>query len=217
MWNLGSAQHVDGIMFKGHNFRVGATVKIQANFTDDNTNWGYPDDEPDWEDTIIITADLLAKELIYNVTVPASHCWWIRLSVLDDAGGGNPDGYLKLGKPWAGTYFEPSVNFTNDYLAKINDLSRVETSAEGYHFGTKVSPKLRGFEYAFENLTNVDKLAFIEIFEEVGITQTFFVLQDADALPEGLFYVRNMNATWEFPHVFMDNNFSFNLSVMESK
>ena len=217
MWNLGSAQHVDGIMFKGHNFRVGATVKIQANFDNDNTNWGYPNDEPDWEDVITVTADLLTKELIYNATVPASHCWWIRLSVLDDAGYGNPDGYLKLGKPWAGAYFEPSTNFTNAYMPKINDLSTVEMSADGYHFGTKVTPKLKSFEYKFENLTNADRLSFITMFEEVGITKTFFLLQDADSTLENLFYVRNMNATWEFTHIFMDNNFEFAMSVMESR
>jgi len=206
-WNLGSAKPITGIIFKGHNFRVGATVTIQVSSTDADT-WNI------CNEAFVIDADTLAKELVYKFWSSPQNAWRIKLSVQD---AGYPATYLKLGKPWAGISFEPSMNFTNAYMNKINDLSTIQMSADGYHFGTKVLPRLKSFEYVFENLTNADRLAFIEMFEEVGVTDTFFVLQDEDALPEGLFYARNMNATWEFPHVFMDDNFSFTIPVMESK
>lgn len=206
-WDMGAAKSFTGIIFKGHNFRAGSVVKIQANAAD---AWG----SPSIDETITITADMVARELVYKFWEVAESYQWIRLYVEDV---GNPAGYLKLGKPWAGIHFEPSANFNNPYIPSTNDLSVVSLSSDGYHFGTEVTPRLQSFEYEFEGLTNVDRLAFLAMYDVVGITKTFFILQDADDAVNKLFYVRNTTATWSFPHRLLDNDFSFKMPVMESR
>jgi len=206
-WNLGSAKSVSGIIFKGHNFRVGSTVTLQVSSTDADT-WDV------LNEVIPITATMLAEELVYKFFDTPQTCWRIKLSVVDV---GNPDGYLKLGRPWAGTYFEPSKNFDDAYTRGLEDLSTVNWSADGYHFATKVSPKLAALQYVFSDLTSADRLALLAVFEEVGYTDAYFLLQDADDAVNTLFYGVNLDKVWDFPHVFMDAYFNFGFSFKESR
>lgn len=206
-WNLGASTPITGIMFKGHNFRVGATVTIQVSSADNDT-WNV------YNSAFAITAAALEKELVYVFWETPQNAWRIRLSVQD---AGNPLAYLKLGKPWAGVHFEPSVNFNNAYARALEDSSSLIRTVDGYHFATKVSPKLVSLNYRFENITNVDRLALLDVFDKVGWTDTYFILQDADDAINNLYYGLNLDNVWTFPHNLMDNDFNFSFSFKESR
>jgi hypothetical protein len=208
-WDLGATPpSFDGIMFKGHNFRVGSTVRIQADA--DDSSWG----SPTVNELITITTAMLEKELIFKFWSSPQTYQWIRLYVEDV---GNPAGYLQLGRPWAGEYFEPAVNFENAYIRGLEDFSFVEWSETGYHFASKVSAKSAILSYRFSHLSNSDRLSLLSLFQAVGWTNAYFILQDADDAVNTLFYGVNLDKIWNFEHVFMDQDFNFGFSFKESR
>lgn len=99
--DLGSAQAVDVVALCDHNLSAAAVIAIAGNST---ASWG----SPPLSETITRQA---TNVLRYLTTGSRTYRYW-RLTLTDTA---NPDGYLRLGELFLGTYTEFSGNFDRQW------------------------------------------------------------------------------------------------------
>jgi len=197
-WNLGSAKDIYAFLFWYHNFQSGATIKIQANSTD---AW----DAPAFEETLTWSSFKLVK---YFSSVK-TYQWW-RLLVADV---GNPDGYLRGGRPFLGGFFEPSRNFHKDWKKSIVDLSEIEYSSGGQAFANEKDIYYR-FDFSFPSILTPDDTSFDEIGKSIGRKKALFITIDPADPVNTTYYVHSL-ADWEVVHVFGKKVYKLDLSLRE--
>jgi len=180
-WDCGAAVEVSHFLVRYHNLRQGSSFRIQAHASDD---WGAPS----LNSQVEVTAAMVSESVLFLdlSSDPKTYQWW-RLFI-DDAS--NPDGFFKIGRPFAGSHFEPSMNFSFARPWKPNDPSTILESGGGQIFAIEKA-KYDAWEYSFEGLSTSDKGVFKDLWRDVGMTKTFFIIEDADDVPETIYYVRN--------------------------
>ena len=190
-WDLGMAQTIKYFVFWNHNFTSGATLTLQANSED---SWGAP--------PYSASVTWRAEKLIHY---PDQNYKWWRLVV---ANAGNPDGYLKGGYTYLGSYFEPTYNYQNKRKELI-DPSIVSLSSEG-QVAIADRTKYKALVYDFAAVTDSDKSTLEAIWGTLGLGEPWFLIESSSA-PENVLYVRNI-ASWVFEPV-KQNISTFSLSV----
>ena len=214
-WNIGVVNGAIGLesaIFKYHNFSANSTIGLYGHDTD------LGDDPAVW----IAHGDTLKVPLVYGVDWNSkilckywnslqTFQWWL-LSVDDPD---NAVGHLILGRPYGGPWFSPFYNFTNAYTVRLAD-----PSIRKYSLGGQLSSMrrliYRGMKYEFQWVVAADKEIFEEIFEDyVGMHTPYFLCRDSDKPITTTSYVENVT-DWEFPHIQMDQLFSFSFEVKES-
>lgn len=199
LMDLGSPMDIKAFILKEHNFTDAATVKIQGNAAD---AWGAPSVDV----TISITDDKLVK--IWETA--QTYRWW-RVSMAD---GANPDTYVKIGRIFLGNFFEPTVNFTRRFLMQLKDPS-VKTRSTGGQISVNSKPHYKAFGYEFQDVESPDNETFETIFDAVGQSKPYFIVQDAD-LPAKTYYVQNLS-DWDIVHVALDIFYKLNIEVEEMR
>jgi hypothetical protein len=197
-WNLGSAKDIYAFLFWYHNFQSGATIKIQANSIDD---WVTPA----FEETITWSSFKLVKYFSSAKT----YQWW-RLLVED---AGNPDGYLRGGRPFLGGFFEPSRNFHKDWKKSIVDLSDVEYSSGGQAFANEKDVYYR-FDFSFPSILTPDDISFDEIGKSVGRKKALFITIDPSDPVNSTYYVHPLS-DWEIKHIYAKKTYQLDLNFRE--
>jgi hypothetical protein len=110
----------------------------------------------------------------------------------------------------------PFYNITNAHSVRL-----VDPSIRKYSLGGQLSASrrmtYRGMKYEFEWVTAADLLVFQSIFEDyVGVYTSYFLCRDSDKPITATSYVENVT-DWEFPHIQMDQLYSFSFEVKESQ
>lgn len=181
--DLGSAQNIKAFVIKNHNFTGAATLKIQGNAAD---VWGAP--------TVDVTLPITTGTIIYTWSSNQSYRWW-RVSIED---GANPDTYVKIGRIFLGSFFEPASNFATHTPAFL-DPSGIKHSTGG-QYSANEKTHYKTISYGFKGITVADFASFETVYDEVGISKNYFICEDsADASAYTItYYVRN-TSRWEFP------------------
>ena len=178
-------QDIKALVIKNHNFTSAATLYLQGNATD---AWGAPTVDVDL--TGLITADTI----VYFWTSSQNLRWW-RIYIDD---GANTDTYVKIGRVFLGSYFEPASNFANNTIG-LMDPSGIKHSTGG-QYSANEKTHFKTISWGFRGLTEADKDSFITVYDAVGMSGNYFICEDsADAAPYTVtYYVRN-TSKWEFP------------------
>ena len=181
--DLGAAQNITAFVIKNHNFTAGATLKIQGNAAD---VWAGP--------TVDVTLPITTDTIVYFWSSNQNFQWW-RVSIAD---GANPDTYVKIGRIFLGSYFEPARTFATHTVGFI-DPSGIKNSTGG-QYSANEKTHYKTISYGFIGITEADFASFETVYDEVGLSKNYFICEDsADASPYTVtYYVRN-TSEWTFP------------------
>jgi hypothetical protein len=196
-FNLGSAQNIKALIIFNHNFQLGATVKIQANSSDD---WAAP--------PIDVTLTVTAEKITYYWAASQAYQWW-RISIAD---AGNPDGYVEIGRVFLGGYFEPTRNHDNNWSMPWIDPSVISAST-GDQASADVKPGHYEFSFNFPSIKYPDNETFDIIGKTLGKYKPFFITRDPSNLLT-TYYVRSM-VDWDVQHIYNNINFRLSLRLRE--
>lgn len=163
-FDLGSPKTVTSVILQYHNFTSSATITLQANSSD---TWSSPSFSQtlSWASEVI----LAYTNLTYR---------YVRL-VIDDPT--NPDGYIRIGNVFLGTYLElsRSPRWQGGFLEsfRLNGVERRGLAGTTYR---KVLSKSRSFRLSLEALTESDVVSLQDLFNTVddpvsGISRPFFL------------------------------------------
>lgn len=198
--DLGSAQTIKALVIKNHNFTNAATLKIQANNAD---AWGAP--------SLDVALTWTTDRIIKFWTAGETYRWW-RIT-MDD--GANPDAYLAIGRIFLGSYFEPYYNFTKRFRLHLIDPS-IKKYSSGGQISVEQRTHYRAWAYEFQWVKHPDQDTFEDVFDHVGQSKPYFIVQDADDDWETLYYVQNLT-DWEIDHIQGDELYSLNVAVEEMR
>ena len=104
-FDLGSATLITCIGIFKHNLTSGATVTLEANATD---SWG----SPSYSQALTLASDadsVMFEHIVFCLS--ETYQWW-RITFADAS---NPDGYIQIGRVYAGEFYE----FTRNYNANV--------------------------------------------------------------------------------------------------
>jgi hypothetical protein len=177
--DFGESKSIKAFIAKYHNITQTATIKIQANSVD---SWENPP----------LNQDVLRNDdyLVYIWESGQNYRYW-RLYINDPD---NADGFIKIGRIFLGDYFEPAINFDYKKPIRLRDESQLISSFSGQVAAVE-KPKFQEHAYSFI-LSSSDISSLKTIWETVGITVPYFIIEDADSAPDKIYYVRNINE-WE--------------------
>ena len=188
--DFGAPVTVDSVALGNVNFRSSATIKIQGHTADVWTS-------PDVDETIDVSDLDGEKRCVFHTFASASKQYW-RLSLLDDSGSGNPDGFLEIGEWFLGV----KTDFTDKYDASSRTSvirNNVQLETEYNQVYTYKKDYARAFNL---NFTNIQQ-SMIDILEALdlavyGNAEPFFFVIDSSTAPHEVYFVR-----W-------DSNFEYN-------
>jgi len=203
--DLGSALPVNAFVMWCSNLRVGDSLNIQANDTDD---WG----SLPLNISVTITAGMVAKELILvSLTVSPSRRWW-RVLMTATA---HPDGHIRIGRICLGTYVEPDRDYDKDFDVEDIDPSRVIISATNQKYVNEL-PSFKRIHLNFSKISAADAVLFKAIRDEVGIKKAFHVELDPANNPISESYYVSCISGWRIAHVYGGQIYSMPL-VLEQE
>ncbi len=182
-FDFGGAKAIKGIFVLGHNITSGATIKIQANSSD---TWTSPaiDQNMNYDEDVIY----------YLFSSEQSYQWW-RFHVED---GGNPDGYIEIGRVEICKLLELGDVINSDYPETIYRTDKTQYTLTGQVFGDEgISYKLWSLGMPF--LTDDDKEDLEIVYNEVGQIK-----------PLVLILYEDMIETYGIKYVIFNDNISFN-------
>ncbi len=185
--DLGAPKDIKSLIVKYHNFQLGATVHILADSapTFDSGPGGLPE--------LDVTLTVTTETIVYNWSSAKTYQYW-RLTIAD---AGNPDGYVRIGRMYLGTYISPTYNY-KDRQETYKDPSDKAISTGGQDSADEET-HYSELSYTFLVLT-ADKATFKAIFDEVGTSKAYFVCEDPTSAATTTYYVQNLE-DWQFSYI----------------
>jgi len=112
----------------------------------------------------------------------------------------NPDGFVEIGRAWAGSEFIPYYGFNPEHSSERKDPSLTSSSDDGQESSVRRS-HYREWDYAFDAITPADRITFATMFSVVGNTLPFFIVEApaADDIGTTAQYVKFME--WPEDHL----------------
>ncbi len=175
--DLGSAIEIKGFGIKGHNFQNDAVLKLQANTTNSFVS-------PSFSVTIPITTDLIMG---YFSSAQTYRYWRIYIEDID-----NPDGYVKIGRPFLGSYFSPVIEARRDYNEEYEDNSKKLFSEGGQISVNEEEGRWKGryvWDFCDDNLGD-DLDDFKTMWEYSKAWKDMFVTLDVNSISTRTFFAR---------------------------
>lgn len=180
-WDLAAVGHsISYVILWNHNLTAAATVRLQADVH--AAHWADVDVAltygTHWNDDI----------LIYFFSTPWTTLRYWRIIATDAA---NPDGYLRAGRAFLGSYFQPKWSFARRAPSFI-DPSVVQFSSGG----SLTALKRDAFEavgYDVSMVTEADEQTWKTIFLTIGRSSPYFLIEDPASPLTRTKYVRNFN------------------------
>lgn len=146
-------------------------------------------------------------QLIHFFSTPKTYRYW-RFYVEDP---GNVAGYLRCGRPYLGSYLQPTYNFFTKTLRLLDPSELVYSSNRQMSANTK--DVYRGWDLKFDTVIETDRAFFEDMFVAVGLNFPYFVILDSADNDDTLYYVHNTEP-WDFvPYV--HGNYEFSMSFEE--
>ena len=190
--DLGSPKDVKAVLVWYHNFYNGATVDVQGNAAD---AWGGP------------TLDENIN--LYNRNYPIVKFWtgtqtyqWWRIPIDGDWTNILTEGdfneaicyfdYARAGRVFIGDYFRPTSNFNRSYVLGEEDDSQTFPTLE-QQIVSNVVPRHKTIVYDFEDISESDYDEFVKMWEMVGTTTPFWIVQNAGRWYDQTYYVAFAN------------------------
>ena len=186
-FDLGSAEDVQGVFVVGHNITSGATVKVQANSSDD---FASPP----------VDVSMTYGDIIYYLfSSSQSYRYW-RITI-DDSG--NSDGYIEIGRVHIGKMLELGDIIKAEYPETIKRTDKIQFSLTGQVFGDE-GVAYRLWTFNLPHLTLTEKNNLEEVFSDVGkINPLILIVYEDDINDYGIKYVV-FNDDISFNHIFGD-------------
>jgi len=186
--DLGSAEDIRAVLVWYHNFYRGATVDVQGNAAD---AWGGP------------TLD--ENITLYDAHYPIIKLWdtaknyqWWRIPIDGDYANILTEGdfneavsyfdYARIGRIFIGDYFRPNLNFKRGYVLGKEDMSQTFPTLEG-QMVSNVAPRYETLVCEFEGVSASDLAEFVTMWETVGTTKPFWIVQNAGRWYDQTYYV----------------------------
>lgn len=147
--DLGSAQAVTAFLIGDHNLTAGATITLQAN---SSNSWGSP----------AYSQVVTVQDPAYLYLSQTYRYWRVLL-----ADASNPDGYIKIGELYIGTYTELAAEIARPlWGSQINIIKRlVETQAETGRRSQRIWSTQQEYELRYETLDATDTATLKGIWE----------------------------------------------------
>lgn len=167
-FDLGSAQSLQAFLLADWTAHAGGKIWAQANATD---AWGAP--------TVNELFTLPASNVtrVIGVWLPAAQSLrWVRF-LFENTGAANA--YVDLGVAFAGAYFEPSVNLTDDFSLTRTDPSVITATPDGQESAVEYG-KFFDVAAVYEDVAAADKASFLDLFDTVGVSRALFFAVDPD-------------------------------------
>jgi hypothetical protein len=202
-WDFGTAMSPSTFVCKYHNFPSTTLIRLQGSAYSDYHTLGF-------NEALTWNADILA----YTEETPAAHSYRYWRLYLDD-NGTSWTTYLRAGRIFHGNYFQPARNFNNSFTRKVIDPSDIGFSDGGQMYAYRRS-LYRAFSYQFENISSADRTTFELMYDVVGKSLPYFIIQDSDNKNSTTYYVVN-TSEWAFAHVFMDSFYNLSVEVSEAR
>lgn len=202
--DLGADKSITAWAVAYHNLTAAAHVHLQM--TLDSVG-------DDWTPGTLSVDEILPIYSGYLVFVWATPVTarWVRWTIEDPT---NPDGIIKTGRPYVGTWWAPSRNFNNAYVKTPKSVSEQFESIGGQTSVVKRTLRTE-LSYVFEDISEADRVLFDAHYAAVEQAYPYFLLQDADQLATRFYYVKNIS-DWAQGHVAMDSFFNININVREA-
>lgn len=202
-WNVSPSIKPEYFAFCGHNFQDTAILYLEAN---DSDAWGAPP----FKEAVHFTAG--TTTLVHKVGslgAAPGYDWW-RFTAADD---GNADGYLSAGYAYLGGYFEFDYDFYKKYPI-FSDPSPKQYS-DGGQMSATTKTKFRKFAYEFDAVSAADYSTLWTIFQTIGTSKPFFIIEDPDDLSSGVYYVEGIS-DWQFGPI-VKGVFNLKIEVQEMR
>lgn len=188
--DLGAPKDVKAFLVWYHNFCDGAIVDTQANGAD---VWGAPTLDEN------ITLYDTTYPIVKLWTTPKTFQWW-RLSVDGDWSNIITEGdfngahgyldYARIGRIFIGDYFRPESNFNRAYVLAKEDGSVTFPTLED-QIVSNVKPRYATMAFEFEDLSASDFAKFMIMWNTVGTTVPFWIVQNVGRWYDQTYYVVN--------------------------
>ena len=202
-WNVSPSIKPEYFAFCGHNFQDTAILYLEAN---DSDAWGAPP----FKEAVHFTAG--TTTLVHKVGslgAAPGYDWW-RFTAADD---GNADGYLSAGYAYLGGYFEFDYDFYKKYPIYSDPSSK--QYSDGGQMSACTKTKFRKFAYEFDAVSAADYKTLWTIFQTVGTSKPFFIIEDPDDLSDGVHYVEGVS-DWQFVPI-VKGIFDLKIEVQEMR
>lgn len=190
--DLGSPQNIKAFLVWYHNFYVGARIDIEANPAD-----------------VWLPPDFVSGVNLYDAIYPIVQLWdtaknyqWWQLAIDGDFRNIVTEGdfnespsyfdYARIGRIFIGDYFRPVVNFNRTYVLGEEDNSQTFQTLE-QQLVSNVAPRYKTIVYEFEDVGAADFAKFVTMWETVGTTTPFWIVQNAGRWYDQTYYVTFAN------------------------
>jgi len=203
--NLGSAKEIRALVLAYANLTTGATLTLQGHTSDSWT-------APAYSQVIAISAAMAARgQIVYHLGTPRTYQWW-RITIADSA---NPDGYVRIGRVFLGTYAQPARSYYKEWSLTVVDPSEVMVNKTGQKF-VNVRPSYHEIKLDFRSVPAADRTIFKAIADEVGQAYPFWITLDSGDLAGSTYYV-SAASPWEIVHIFMSQLYRMPLELEEER
>jgi len=209
--DLGADTVVRAIAIRYSNLRVGDSLSIQAQTAANGDDW---DGDPalTLDVAITITATMVAKGLIvYNWETAPTACRYFRLLMTATA---HPDGYIRAGRIYLGTFVEPDRDYDKDFEVEDIDPSVIVGSATNVKYVNEL-PTFKRIHLNFSSMSAADAAKMETLRDALGRRKAFFVeLDPAGDLQGDSFYV-SCTSGWRIRHIYGGQLYSMPLVLEE--
>ncbi len=206
--DLGADTAIRAIAIRYSNLRVGDTLNLQAQTAANGDDWdGTP--ALTLNVSVTITAAMVtAGVIVYNWTSDQT-VRYVRILMTATS---HPDGYIRIGRIYLGTYVEPDNDYDKDHDDSPVDPSDVLTTPGGQKY-VNVRPQRRRITLTFSAISAADHTKFDALRAALGKSYAFFVELDPADLTR-TYYVSAVT-DWKMPHVYGAQHWQMALSLEE--
>jgi len=183
--DLGSPKDVKAVLVWYHNFYNGATVNIQGDAGLDENIVLYSVNYP-----IVKLWDMTKTFQVWNLAIDGD--WTNILTEGDFNEAVSYFDYARVGRVFIGDYFRPASNFNRSYVLGEEDDSQTFPTLE-QQIVSNVVPRHKTIVYDFEDISESDYNEFVTMWEMVGTTTPFWIVQNAGRWYDQTYYVTFAN------------------------
>lgn len=174
--DLGQSYTTDSIAIISHNLSTDATVTYES-----ATMASFA--------TLLTQCTISVQDGVMFKFLDSQTARYHRINFQD---ADNTDGYVEMGRIFLGKYFEPEVNFHENYTTRLSDKS-ITTESEGNNYFSDEKQKRRELKLTWANpitLDLTDREGFEELFNYVGTSKDFILFMDYVNYPLWTYYGR---------------------------
>jgi hypothetical protein len=197
--DFGAASNVHGVFIRGHNISSNGVIYVQ--FSTDN----FASISEQIQFTV--QDDILTLEW----DSPKNYRY-MRVIIFDPT---NTDGYVALGVVWAGVQFQPERTFLDGSSINRIDPSEIQISEHGQETTIQIG-HFDTWPYTFQVRGVAEKTNLDAVFDTVGYSKAFFIVEDPASPLTTTKYVAINSWVWQ-PLSRSKNTWYLNIEMREQR